>query len=96
MSHPTLPPPGPPSGDPLAALADHLDPPDPTARIEVFWDDAAAIVAELRAARAVVADARFVGREDLDETDVAERLADAIDAYDHATSAPPTSGGGSW
>jgi hypothetical protein len=43
-----------------------------------------AVAAELRAARVVVGLAREVGREDLDEVDVAERLADAIDAYDQA------------
>jgi len=88
----TDPRPGPVGRDPLAALADHLDPPDPNAHIEVPWPDAAAIVAELRAARAVVADARFVGREDLDETDVAERLADQLDAYDRASGSPPAPG----
>jgi hypothetical protein len=41
-----------------------------------------AVAAELVAARAVVEAARVVGDEDLDETDVAEQLASAIDAYD--------------
>jgi len=87
VSQPTLPPlPARPS-DPLAALADYLDPPEPGAYIEVGLPAAAAIVAEVLAARAVVDNARFVGREDLDETGVAERLADAVDAYDHATGA---------
>jgi hypothetical protein len=75
----------PPAGDPLAALAAFLDPPEPGVLIEVDRDQAAAIVAEVHAARAVVAEARFVGREDLDDTDVAERLADAIDAYNQVT-----------
>ena len=84
MSQPTLPPlPARPS-DPLAALADYLDPPDARAYVEVGWPAAAAIVAEVLAARAVVDNARFVGREDLDETDVAERLAGQVDAYDRA------------
>ncbi len=43
-----------------------------------------AVAAELLAARAVVEAARVVGDEDLDETDVAEQLASAIDAYDAA------------
>jgi hypothetical protein len=43
-----------------------------------------ALAAELAAARAVVEAARVVGDEDLDETDVAEQLASAIDAYDAA------------
>jgi hypothetical protein len=43
-----------------------------------------AVTAELVAARAVVEAARVVGAEDLDETDVAEQLASAIDAYDAA------------
>jgi hypothetical protein len=72
-------------GDPLAALADYLDPPEPGASLEVDLAAAAAIVAEVRAARVVVAAARQVGHPDLDDTDVAERLADALDAYDHAT-----------
>jgi hypothetical protein len=54
---------------------------------------AAALAIEVRAGRAVAA-ARFVGREDLDETDVADRLADAVDAYDHATGVPRTATGG--
>ncbi|HZD38693.1 MAG TPA: hypothetical protein VE664_08645 [Actinomycetes bacterium] len=41
-----------------------------------------AVAAELLAGRAVVEAARVVGDEDLDETDVTERLACAIDAYD--------------
>jgi hypothetical protein len=88
MGAPTIPPANPdPSqpGDPLAALADYLDPPEPGAHVEVDLAVAAAIVAELLAARVVVAAARAVGQPDLDEADVAERLADALDAYDHAT-----------
>ncbi len=79
-----------------AVIEQFLEPAEPGVLVELDRDDAAALAAEVRAGRAVVAAARFVGREDLDETDVAERLADAIDAYDQATSAPPTSGGGSW
>ena len=71
--------------DLATVIEQFLDPPEPGVLIELDHDDAAALAAELRAARAVVAKARFVGREDLDETDVAERLADAIDAYDQAT-----------
>ena len=83
--------------DLAAAIEQYLEPAEPGVLVELDRDDAVALAAEVRAARAVVAAARFVGREDLDETDVAERLADAIDAYDHATSAPPTSpGGGEW
>jgi hypothetical protein len=81
VSHPTLPPPS----DPLAALADHLDPPDPGAHIEAEWPAAAAIVAEVRAACAVVGAARLVGQPHLDETDVAEHLAANVTAYDQAT-----------
>jgi hypothetical protein len=72
-------------GDPLTALAAYLNPPEPAAYVEVDLGPAAAIVAEVRAARVVVAVARLVGHPDLDDTDVAERLADALDAYDHAT-----------
>ena len=72
-------------GDPLAALADYLDPPEPRARIEVEWPAAAAIVAELGAARAVIDAARLVGQPHLDETDVAEHLAAKVAAYDQAT-----------
>ncbi len=82
--------------DLAAAIEQYLEPAEPGVLVELDRDDAVALAAEVRAGRAVVAAARFVGREDLDETDVAERLADAIDAYDQATSAPPTSGGGSW
>jgi hypothetical protein len=77
--------PGPQPGDPLAALAAFLDPPEPGVLVEVDRDQAAAIVSEVLAARAVVQAARLVGHQDLDETDVAERLADAVVAYDHAT-----------
>jgi hypothetical protein len=71
-------------GDPLVTLAAYLNPPEPGAYIEVDLAAAVAIVAEVRAARAVVAAARLVGHPDLDETDAAERLADALDAYDQA------------
>jgi len=91
MGTPTLPPipnyladPSQP-GDPLVALAAYLDPPEPGAYIEVDLAAAVAIVAEVRAARAVVAAARLVGHPDLDETEAAKRLADALDAYDQAT-----------
>jgi len=80
--------------DLAAAIEQYLEPAEPGVLVELDRDDAVALAAEVRAARAVVAAARFVGREDLDETDVAERLADAVDAYDQATSAPPTSPGG--
>jgi hypothetical protein len=90
--------------DLAAAIEQYLEPAEPGVLVELDRDDdavalaaevrAAVLAAEVRAARAVAA--RFVGRGDLDETDVAERLADAIDAYDHATSVPPTSGGGHW
>ena len=90
MGTPTLPPipdrvadPSQP-GDPLVALAAYLSPPEPGAYIEVDLAAAVAIVAEVRAARAVVAAARLVGHPDLDETDAAERLADALDTYDQA------------
>jgi hypothetical protein len=79
------PPPGPRPGDPLAVLAAFLDPPEPGVLVEVDRDQAAAIVGEVHAARAVVQAARLVGHQGLDETAVAERLADALDAYDHAT-----------
>jgi hypothetical protein len=69
----------------MVALAAYLGLPEPGAYIEVDLWSAAAIVAEVRAARAVVAAARLVGHPDLDETDAAERLADALDGYDHAT-----------
>jgi hypothetical protein len=84
--------------DLTAVIEQFLDPPEPGALVELDLHDAAALAAEVRvrAARAVVDAARFVGREDLDDTDVAERLADALDAYDHATSAPPSSGGAGW
>jgi hypothetical protein len=72
-------------GDPLVALEGFLDPPEPGVLVEVDRDQAAAIVAEVHAARAVVQAARLVGHQDLDETDVAERLGDAVAAYDHAT-----------
>ena len=83
--------------DLAAVIEQYLEPPEPGVLVELDRDDAAALAAEVRAARAVVDAARFVGREDLDEADVAERLADAVDAYDHATSVPPTAtGGGQW
>jgi hypothetical protein len=91
MGTPTLPPipdpvaDPPQPGDPLVALAAYLDPPEPGAYIEVDLASAAAIVAKVGAARAVVAAARQVGHPDLDETDTAERLTDALDGYDHAT-----------
>jgi hypothetical protein len=71
--------------DLTAVIEQYLDPPEPGAYLEVDLDDAAALAAEVRTARQVVAAARLVGDPDLDETDVAERLADAIDAYDQAT-----------
>ncbi len=82
---PSAPPSGLRPGDPLAALADYLDPPEPRARIEVEWPAAAAIVAELGAAQAVIDAARLVGLPHLDETDVAEHLAAKVAAYDQAT-----------
>jgi len=79
----------------LAAVIERfLDPPAPGVLVELDRDDAAALAAEVRAARVVVAAARFVGREDLDATDVAERLADAVDADNKATSVPPANTGG--
>jgi hypothetical protein len=47
------------------------------------------VLRELGAARAVVAAARLVGREDLDETDVAERLAETVADYDRAANQRP-------
>ncbi len=82
---PSAPPAGLRPGDPLAALADHLDPPEPRALIEIEWPAAAAIVAEVHAARAVIDAARLVGQPHLDETDVAEHLAAKVAAYDQAT-----------
>jgi hypothetical protein len=46
--------------------------------------DLGAVLTELEAARQVVAAARALDDERLDPTDVAERLADAIAAYDQA------------
>ena len=80
--------------DLAAVIEQYLEPPEPGVLIELDRDDDAALATELRAAREVVKAARFVGREDLDDTDVTERLADALDAYDLITSAPPTSPGG--
>ncbi len=80
--------------DLTAMIEQHLDPPEPGARVEVALEDAAALAAEVRAARAVVDAARLVGQPHLDETDVAEHLAAKVAAYDQATSAPPTSTGG--
>jgi hypothetical protein len=91
MGTPTLPPipdPGAGSsqpGDPLAALADYLDPPQPGAYIEVDLAPAAAIVAEVRAARQVIKVARDLYDDRLDGTDALERLDRAIEQYDHAT-----------
>jgi hypothetical protein len=83
--------------DLAAVIEQYLEPPELGVLIELDRGDAAALAAEVRAAREVVKAARFVGREDLDEVDVAERLADNLDAYDHATtSVPPTSGGAGW
>jgi hypothetical protein len=91
MGIPTLPPipdrvadPSQPA-DPLVALAAYLNRLEPGAYIEVELAAAVAIVAEVRATRTVVAAARLVGHPDLDETDVAERLAEALDAYEQAT-----------
>jgi hypothetical protein len=80
-------PPGDPPqpGDPLAALADYLDPPQPGAYIEVDLAPAVAIVAEVRAARQVIAAARDLYDDRLDGTDALERLDRAIEQYDHAT-----------
>jgi hypothetical protein len=72
-------------GDPLAALADFLDPPEPGAYIEVDLAPAAAIVAEVRAARQVVEVARDLYDDRIDGTDALERLDRAIEQYDHAT-----------
>jgi hypothetical protein len=75
----------PPLSDPLAALADHLDPPEPGALVEVDWPAITAIVAEVSAARAASTTARPVGQPHLDDTDVAEHLAAEVAAYDQAT-----------
>jgi hypothetical protein len=81
--------------DLTAVIEQFLEPAEPGVLVELDRDDAAALAAEVRAARAVVAAARLVGDPDLDEVDVAEQLADAIDAYDQATSnVPPTTTGG--
>ena len=85
MTAPASSPPSPQPGDPLAALAGFLDPPERGVLVQVDRDQAAAIVAEVHAAWAVVQAARLVAHQDLDETDVAERLTDAVDAYDHTT-----------
>jgi hypothetical protein len=67
--------------DLAAVIEQYLDPPEPGACIEVALEAAAALAAEVRAARALVDAARLVGLLHLDETDVAEHLA----AYDQAT-----------
>jgi hypothetical protein len=74
--------------DLTAVIEQYLDPPDPNASIEVPWQDAAELAAEVRAARAVVDAARLVGQPHLDETDVAEHLAARVASYDRVTSAP--------
>jgi hypothetical protein len=90
--------------DLAAVIEQFLEPPEPGVLVELDRDDAAALAAEVRAARAVVAAARgcpelmgpgvFDG--DLIEATKA-RLVLALVAYDQATSAPPTSpGGGEW
>jgi hypothetical protein len=71
--------------DLAAVIEQYLDPPDPHAEVVVSWEDAAALAAEVRAARAVVDAARLVGQPHLDETDVAEHLAAKVAAYDRAT-----------
>ena len=71
--------------DLTTVIEQFLEPATPGVLVELDRDHAAALAAELRAAREVVKAARFVGREDLDETDVAERLADAVDACDQVT-----------
>jgi hypothetical protein len=55
---------------------------DPPAAARALWE-------ELQAARRVVTDARCVGRDDLDETDVAERLADSVANYDKVKAGAP-------
>jgi hypothetical protein len=80
--------------DLTAVIEQFLDPPEPGVLVELDRDDAAALAAEVRAARAVVDAARLVGQPHLDETDVAEHLAAKVAAYDQATATPPRSPGG--
>jgi hypothetical protein len=80
--------------DLTAVIEPYLDPPEPGACVEVALEDAAALAAEVRAARAVVDAARLVGQPHLDATDVAEHFAAKVAAYDRATSAPQTRTGG--
>jgi hypothetical protein len=65
---------------PVCTAADWI--PDLVADVEQLAAALHGARLELQAARQVVWRARDVGREDLDDTDVAERLTDALDAYD--------------
>jgi hypothetical protein len=72
--------------DLTAVIEQDLDPPEPGARSELDLEDAAALAAEVRAARAAVVDAApLAGQPHLDGTDAAEHLAARVAAYDRAT-----------
>jgi len=90
--------------DLTAVVEQYLEPAEPGVLVELDRDDAAALAAEVRAARTVVAVARGCpalmgpGVFDGDLIKAAKaHLVLALVAYDQATSAPPTSpGGGQW